>query len=139
MKKLIIEVPTGYDDVVAVTLIGSYDGTRKNITNVSTCAVNLHDYNHLSFDEDGIPIMECKFAKDKENKIDIGTRKLFEEEKEYLIDQAEKYYTAGNTTKCACRMTIRHWLADIDKRIELDQEHKLMDELNELWEAKENQ
>lgn len=56
---------------------------------------------------------------------------------EKLITQVDDLYNAGNTLRCACRMTIRHFLADIDVRLELEEEHKLMDELEKLWEAKE--
>ena len=56
---------------------------------------------------------------------------------ENLLQQVDDLYNAGNTLRCACRMTIRHFLADIDVRLELEEEHKLMDELEKLWEAKE--
>lgn len=57
--------------------------------------------------------------------------------KEYLLEQVDKYYNAGNTLRCACRMTIRHWLADMDVRFTLEEEHKLMDELEKAWDEKE--
>ena len=56
---------------------------------------------------------------------------------ERLLKQVDKYYNAGNTLRCACRMTIRHWLADMDVRFTLEEEHKLMDELEKLWDERD--
>ena len=56
---------------------------------------------------------------------------------EYLLDRVDELYNAGNTLRCACRMTIRHYLADIDVRLELEEEYKLIDELEKLWDVRE--
>lgn len=72
-----------------------------------------------------------KKAKDIEEQI--NRIKLME----YLLNQVDELYNAGNTLRCACRMTIRHYLADIDVRLELSEEHKLMDDLEKLWEERD--
>lgn len=56
---------------------------------------------------------------------------------QYLLNQVDELYYAGNTLRCACRMTIRHFLADIDVRLELSEEHELMDELEKIWDERD--
>ena len=68
--------------------------------------------------------------KSKEIKEQIDALDLME----HLLNQVDELHDAGNTLRCACRMTISHYLADIDVRLELSEEHKLMDELERLWE-----
>ena len=49
MKRIIIEAPDGYDDVITLTLIGQRHGT----TNIKVRACDLSKGTHLLFDESG--------------------------------------------------------------------------------------
>ena len=61
--------------------------------------------------------------------IDKGFKNLLELNKERLLYRAENLYNEGHSIRCSCRMTIRHFLADIDTRLELEEECTLIDEL----------
>lgn len=54
-----------------------------------------------------------KKAKDIEEKINAIDLM------EYLLDRVDELHNAGNTLRCACRMTIRHYLADYEQMKEL--------------------
>lgn len=70
---------------------------------------------------------------------------MTKEKKEELLKALEVIKSVCKETKtclecplrCACRMTIRHWLADMDVRFTLEEEHKLMDELEKLWDERD--
>jgi hypothetical protein len=49
MKRIVIELPSGYDDILSVTAIGRDKG---NVVNVSTCAFDLEKGTHILW-EDG--------------------------------------------------------------------------------------
>ena len=69
MKTLMIKCPDGYDDIVAVTLIGTNEGVhpRQIVTNATNAIVNLHKYNYLTFNGYHEPIMYWQNGRNDEN------------------------------------------------------------------------
>ena len=118
----------------------SSDNVIKHKDAVRICVEMLEEYTDIKSED--IEWICSEF----EQKCLVGEakEKLNEDEiyipyyiKEYLLNEVDRYYNAGNTLRCACRMTIRHFLADIDVRLELNEEHKLIDNLENLWNERE--
>lgn len=52
---------------------------------------------------------------------------------ELLLQQVDEYHDAGNTLRWSCRTTIRDYEKLIGLNLELEEEVKIIDDLERLW------